>query len=425
MSEHHVDSEGHRTTEGSARRPLPVRFAGLALTGLLPLYPLVPRFPLWGPLGTDDVIPLLAIGTAAVVLLMTGDWRRAASPVLMMLGVLAGVATLAAILAAASPGGALVAIARVAGRLSLYAVLVVAIGKLLRAPERRRLLAVIACVAVFEGLVGVVAYGGKVQGPWQTGMLSYPASQMPEHGRVRVQGTFGGAVPEGQLFLNRANFYSAYLVMGLAALGVFFADRRYRLWALLGTAVVIGGILVSFSRMSLVAALLAVVALALLHRGGRALAVVVVLVALALMLVSPIRERFLGLDTDRIQQWRIATRVIVAHPALGAGDRQYLDEAFRLSGGVGVPVVRTPHNSILYATASYGIPAGLALLALYAVLVCTALAAWRRRHSAEAAALVALVAAFLLHDVTNNLFFIPEVALTFWMTFAATETGDD
>jgi hypothetical protein len=406
-------------------RPTVARWASLALTGLLPLYPLVPRFPLFGPLGTDDLIPLLAIGTAAAAVLVTGVWRGGRTPVLTMLAVLGAIATLAAMLTAAGVGDAIVAFARVAGRLSLYAVLVLAIARVLTGAERRRLLAVIACVAVLEGFLGVAAYVGKIQGPWQTGMLAYPAAEMPEHGRVRVQGTFGGATPEGQPFLNRANFYSAYLVMGLAALGVFLGERRSRLWALAGAAIVVGGILASFSRMSLAAALVAVLALALLTRHGRTLAVVAVVVTLVLLLVGPIRDRFLALDTDRVQQWRIAARVIGAHPALGAGDQRYLAEAERLAQGIEVPVVRTPHNSVLYAAASYGIPAGLALIALYVTMVRTVADVWRRRRTVTAAALTSLTAAFLLHDVTNNLFFIPEVALVFWMTFAATETGDD
>ncbi|MBI5510085.1 MAG: hypothetical protein HY903_15110 [Deltaproteobacteria bacterium] len=396
--------------------------ARFALVFVLPLYPLVPRFPLWGPFGTDDVIPVAVVALAAAALL--GARRPAPlSPVLVALGLVAAVATLAALVSAGGLVAALVAAVRVAGRLALYGVVVLAITRLLAAGDRRRLLAMLATVAVLEGLVGVAAYAGKVQGPWQTGMLAYPAEQMPAHGRVRVQGTFGGEVPEGQLFLNRANFYSAYLVMGLAALGVF-VDRRRRVRVIVGAAAIVAGVLVSFSRMSLLAALLAGAVLALLHRRTITFAVVVAVTAVALAVVTPLRDRFLEFGNDRLQQWRIAARVIAAHPALGVGDGRYLEEAYRLSAGIDVPETRTPHNSLLYAAASYGIPSGVALVGLYVTLIAVSAGAWRRRRTPAAAALVALVAAFLLHDVSNNLFFIPEVALAFWMAFAATSAEE-
>ena len=106
---------------------------------------------------------------------------------------------------------------------------------------------------------------------------------------------------------------------------------------------------------------------------------------------------------------------------LGAGDGNYLAEAIRLGQDVAVPLVRTPHNSLLYAAASYGILAGIALVILYVALVVDAFKRVRVKATPLAITRLALVVAFLVHDLTNNLFFIPEVALMFWAVYAATE----
>lgn len=287
------------------------------------------------------------------------------------------------------------------------------------------MLTVIACVAVLQGAVGLTAYAFKIHGPGQTGMLHYPPSQIPPHGRVRVQGTFGGDIPLGQSFLNRANFYSAYLVMGLMALAALAFEGRRRFFIGFGGVMILGGILVSYSRMSLLAALVGLGLVTLLHRRWTIAAVAAALLVASLAVSVPLRDRFLDVGTDRFGQWRIAVRVIASSPALGVGDARYLESAVRLAGRDEVPMVRTAHNSLLYAAASYGIPAGLALLAVYVTLITSAVVGWRRRRSANSAAQVALVGAFVIHDLTNNLFFIPEVALTFWAVLAATEEVDE
>jgi len=404
--------------------PAPSRILGLLLVGLLPLYPLVPRFPLLGPFGTDDLIPLLVAGACVLPLLRRRVWRWRL-PLLWMLGLFVSIATVAAMATATSGIGVLTAVVRVPARFALYAVLFAAVQFCLDGRGRRRLLVALSLVAVFEGAVGVGAYLFKVQAPGQMGMLHYPAEQMPIDGRARVQGTFGGAVPHGHPFLNRANFYSAYLVVGLGALAALLERRRTRAVVAVGAAFVMGGILVSFTRMSLMAAVTMGLTLLLLQRRTwRWVVAAALAVTLAVVVVPALRARFSDFNTDRLQQWRLAARVIAAHPALGVGDGRYLEEAYRLSDGIVVPEVQTPHNSVLYAMASYGVPAGLALMGVYVCALWLALVAWRRRRDAVRVALVATVVAFIGHDFTNNLFFIPEVALVWWLLVAAC-SGED
>src|SRR5690242_16646706 len=99
------------TSLGQDQKPLVVRVAALALIYVFPLYPLVPRFGLLGPLGTDDVLPLtvLALCVPAVFLVgRVGVWRRE----LVALAVVAALASLAAVWRAQGLLSELVAVAR-------------------------------------------------------------------------------------------------------------------------------------------------------------------------------------------------------------------------------------------------------------------------------------------------------------------------
>ncbi len=415
-----IDGAAGATVE-AARGPL-AQAGALALIWLLPLYPLVPRFTLWGPLGIDDIIPFLTVGLACLGLATEPERLRLARghrKVLAALAVVAVVTSAAAWVRADGASEHVIAVLRTSGRLIFYAAVIVCASSLLSSRERQRLLVMMAVVAFGEASYGVLAYVAKIHGPFQTGMLAYPPDQMPVGGRVRVQGTFGGELPPGETFLNRANFYSAYLAVGLVGLAAFVMERRRRRWAAVAAAVVIGGILVSYSRMSLVAAFAGFLLLAGLYRRWHALLPAVGLVFVLLAVAPGLRERFSNFGTDRLAQWTIATRVIAHYPLWGAGDGHYLDAAIALAGDVDVPTVHTPHNSVLYAAASYGVPAGVALLFLYGTLLVLSVRRWQQRPSLAAGVSLALVVAFLTHDITNNLFFIPEVALAFWVFYAA------
>ena len=420
------------------------RVARLALLGLFPLYPLVPRYALAGPLGIDDLIPVATAAAALVALLLgllaTSRANGASAPLAGRLGagllhdpallgltVFGAIATVSALSHVESVGAGLVAMARVAGRLGLYGVLLLATRHLLDDRGRRRLIAVLVAIAVVEGAFGLIAYVAKIQGPWNTGMIAYPPDLMPPSGRARVQGTFGGQLPAGELFLNRANFYSAYLAVSVAGLVALWGERRRPRLVAVGAALVVGGILASLSRMSLVAALvgLGIATLAWRRRAAVVAAALVVVTVVAVVgLVPPLRERFVGFHTDRVEQWQLAARVIAAHPLTGAGDGRYLAVAERLAEGIDVPVVRTPHNSVLYAMASYGIVAGLALVGLYLALIWSSVRLWRARPGPLAIAQLVLVGTFLVHDLTNNLFFVPEVALMFWALYGAARDSE-
>ncbi|MBN1961038.1 MAG: hypothetical protein JW841_08825 [Deltaproteobacteria bacterium] len=411
-----------------------------SLIWLFPLYVLIPRFKLWGPIGTDDLIPTAVVCLCAVAILLNIRPSSAigfigvskeflqrilthliSTPALLGLVLVIIIASFTTVIQAASLNAAIYGILRVTIRFSLYGVLLLSGRFLLNAKQRRQLIIFLIALAFIEGLFGLVSYIFRIHGPWQTGMLAYPEKLIPEDGRIRVQGTFGGEVPLGESFLNRANFYSAYLVIALMALTSFWAERR-RLWLVLITALCItSGILVSYSRMSLAAAVVGFFLAALLTKRWISATITAIMVILAFTAWSPLRERFLEFDTDRIGQWMIALRVIASNFWLGTGDGNYLNSAMQVAQGINVPLVRTPHNSILYATATYGIFAGGALISLYILLLVEAVRRVRHYVTPLSITRLTLVAAFIVHDLTNNLFFIPEVALMFWAIYAATE----
>jgi O-antigen ligase len=133
---------------------------------------------------------------------------------------------------------------------------------------------------------------------------------------------------------------------------------------------------------------------------------------LALISYAPLRQRFFNLTTDRFELWQNAIEVAASAPWLGVGDGRYL-EAARLVVETSQAVAHSPHHSVLYAAASYGIPVAFGLVVIYAALTWKA---FQARH--DRPALLAMTVAFIVHDMTNNLFFIPEVALSFWIAWA-------
>src|SRR4051812_41194039 len=99
------------------------RFGVALVIGLLPLYPLVPRFPILGPLGTDDLIPIITIigaGIAWVTHEPRYVWSLVREPrVLVLLSVGLLMAMTASL--AGHDGSIAVPWLRTLGRLGVYA----------------------------------------------------------------------------------------------------------------------------------------------------------------------------------------------------------------------------------------------------------------------------------------------------------------
>ncbi len=417
MYENQRSSSEPAAPGGVAHRQLLLRAARLALVFVLPLYPLVPRFSLWGPLGIDDLIPsiCLLLGLMALVTRRPVLDLRLLAPFLIFITI----ATLTTLLNAQTGMLGLWSFLRVGVRFGFYAVLYVLIVTLLEPAHRRRLLQVLAIVALFEALFGVAAYLFRIHGPFGMGMISYP--EVPLEARVRVQGTFGGEIPEGATFLNRANFYSAFLVMGWIAFLASYGARR--LTAALGTGIIGLGLMVSYSRMSLIAAFIGSGLLGFFRRRVVVVVAMAAVFGLGLLFSVGLRERFLDLGTDRFTLWRLAAQVIAAHPWTGCGDYNYASALAALGLDISGMHVFYPHASLLFASVHYGLPAGFMLLATYFVFAWSSFRAWRAQHDVRDLLRFVLVVTFFVHDLSNSLMFIPEVAMAFWIVFAATSSS--
>lgn len=410
-----------------------------AVVGLLPLYSLVPRIQAFGPVAIDDFIPGLVAGAAALYLVLPEDGEAPITRLLRIpaqrhTAVAASAVILLIVFSTLVQGGGFTALGRTGLRLASYGL----IGAFLvcqRWSVRRTVLRLWLAVALAHASCAVFAFAWDWHGPLGMGLMQ---------GSSRGQGFFSGEAATGEGVLNRVNFYSAYLLLSLGAVPLSLKGRWTR-GALLVCAVLFAGIVVAQTRMTLIA--LVVAGLGSLgwwrlcrpqpapHETGRVPAGRTVLLLALLLGVSGVwlaptvsGMHIFSAATDRPLQWRIAGGVIAESPLWGVGDRRYLEAAGRLftaredlqarqQGGF---VVRTPHNSVLYVAASYGIPSAVAYLALWLLLF---VRLWRGRGAAEVeaegappsgmrqAAQAFVLVAFALHDQTNNLGFVPAVAL--------------
>lgn len=376
---------------------------------LLPISVLVPWAPFVGPINTNDILPLVAGGVASWLLVAkrpVAGWFRFPWTAL----VLFGMAMLGAHALGEQSALSLGTSGRTLGRMGLYAVLGAAISTCLKQSDLVRLGNIYVALVLAEAGIGVAAVLSGYSGPLGVGVVSYPPGHFPIDGWARAQGTFGGVVPASEAFVNRANFYSAYLVSGLFVVLDRYRHRPKHL--LFAVALILGGILASGSRMSLIAAVVGIAVFMMVSGQIRILGAGLFAAGLGLMAYAPLRQRFFNLSTDRFELWQNAIDVAASAPWLGVGDGRYLEVARQVAESPSA-IAHSPHHSVLYAAASYGIPVALGLVLIYGLLTWKAFEA---RH--DRPALVAMTVAFILHDMTNNLFFIPEVALSFWIAWA-------
>ena len=378
---------------------------------LLPLYVLVPWIPIAGSLASNDLIPLLGAGSALVLIWDTrGHAPSFVPPMPWFALLLLGAYFLLAHVCSGQTGALGAVAARTLGRFGLYAFIGYAVQNSSNDNERALMANVLCGVVLFEATLGTVAALGGFGNELGIGVVHYASGHFPQDGFARAQGTFGGVVPAGEIFMNRANFYSAFLVVGLFVYLEIFAKRNT--WLVGGMLVIGFGIIASGSRMSLGVALVGVIIWGGLRGYLRRLWKIGLALGFAMAMVPAIRGRFFKSSTDRLEEWRRGLEVMATAPGFGVGDGRYLEVA-RAMASAADGWVPTPHHSLIYAGASYGVLALIFLASLYVWLLKGAFDARR-----EKPALFALTLVFIAHDMTNNLFFVPEVALSFWLCWA-------
>ena len=211
-------------------------------------------------------------------------------------------------------------------------------------------------------------------------------------------------------------------------------QRLSRLVVGLSSFVCLGGILVSFSRGAWLGALaaLAVLALPVLRArlGGRAAPALVglgvVLAALAGLGLTVRGDVAGGSTPVRLLLWREAIGYIRLHP-LGIGLDQFVQYHSPNSGrslidpsliGTSEQYAAHPHNLLLDTWLRLG-PLGLAAFS-WLLVRCFGTGRLQLRDPVVLGVLAAMTAA-LVHGLVDNFYFVPDLALTFWLLIALVE----
>lgn len=413
------------------RPPLPTA-AIVAFVVLLAMAVFPPFVPLLGPLSTDDVLPLLA----ALIVLALLPLHRGPLPID---GTVVGFMALAcfAVWSSAWNATTMADFARLAGRSAgrvlFYQVLIVGARVLLghgRWP--RRAMIILAGAATAQALFSIWAYQTRYSGPYGIGVVTFSDWSVLA-GRLRAQGTFGGAVSQYEANNVSANFLAGYLVMTIPlSLALSVHNRTWigRSVSLVALALQAVALYLTYTRAALVAAAFGILAFGFLI-GKKRLATAVVVVGIAAALLTPsVRNKFLGEGHDRWALYWASAAITADNAVAGVGDGNYarvLHENQRYHDTPYGVATATSHNSVLLAAASLGLGGGLAHLGLYVMVVVLALRSVRRAKSPEARVLAAGLAggclAFMAQDQLNNLAYVPKVATQFWFLVSLLPLG--
>jgi O-Antigen ligase len=395
-------------------------------------------------LGTDDVPVLLGLLVLAIPAYRA---VRAGAPGRVPFGVAVGVgATMLAsamvvssVVNAGGTGATVSMLIRSAGRVVVYALVVVAVLSLHRSgPVRRVVTAGLVAVATLESVISLLAYTIGLPGDF--------GLQPADGASVLVGEVPGRAIGTTSL---ASNFLAALLVLTIPlTLGWWFGEDRSLapLRAVLAVSLLLQvlTLVFTYTRVSLVVTALAVVAVGLMQLRSvtaaagavpwrRVLGVAGPLTVLVVLVfvTTPLAQRLTSDGNDRLALYDSAVRVFVDHPVAGVGpgeqaDVTAADPVRYRSTSFGVATANA-HNTVLLAAAENGVLglvgavtctigfAGAAVVAIRRAGVGVGAASAGIRQSAAGVALLA----FLVQGMTNNLYTVTFTATAMLLVLAA------
>jgi O-antigen ligase len=280
--------------------------------------------------------------------------------------------------------------------------------------ERKRLAVLLTLSLILAGvLISLVGY-------WQYGFGDRIITAEADLRRIR--GFYGSPNNLG-LFLGRC----LPLALGLA---IWW--KRGRIALILAAGLMLGALILTFSLGAWAAVAGAVLVIARL-RGRRAVLVALIaglggasLLGFAAVSIPRIGSHFdLQSSTSaiRLDVWRSGVNMILNHPIRGVGLDNFLyyyQHGYRLPSAWQDPNLSHPHNLVLDFWLGLGLPGPILLCALLTRFAVVARRGWLSSGLIERGLIAGAVGgmtATVVHGLVDNSFFLPDLAVLFWLMF--------
>ena len=389
---------------------------------------LLPYVPIAGPLSTDDLMPLVAVGLALITVPFAVLDRRHLLDVATLALLFFAIIVLISSAANAETFSDFVRMTgKSTGRLFFYFFLILSTRILISDSKRAETaLFIVTALATVEAAFCIWAYKNQYQGPYGIGIADVPNWSVLK-GSVRVHGTFSGALSIHEKAQVSANFLASYLILSIpVGFGLFL--RRRNTWIRAGLLIAVSmqllTLYLTYTRASLIALGCGALAMGwLLNKRAWAISAVIVVATIALS-VPAMRAKFLKEGHNRYSLWSASFNTFKDSPVTGVGDGKYmksLTQNHHIHDTKYGVANATAHNSLLLSAANYGFGGFLAHAFLYLSLVCVAIGTVLRSRSENkilAAAIASAILSYLVQDQFNNLHYIPKVSTQMWLLFA-------
>ncbi len=223
-------------------------------------------------------------------------------------------------------------------------------------------------------------------------------------------------IPTSVYFVGAFLLFPTLLAAGYAA-GSRLREGRW--WVSVAYAGGFFAIVFTYTRASAISLIIGLIFFLSLVRTRYVMLVTIGLIVSAL-LFTPTLSRFTGESHNRLTLTRQGLETAIDHAGTGVGLGTYeevVDVGLRTEEGE--LDTTTPHNSFILAAAETGLPGSILLLiAAAAPGVALLRPTWRRREPLVVASTAGLLA-FGIHNISNNLFFVPSIAVYYWLVAAS------